>query len=205
MSRTGESYSNSAFNSLKKNQKNLNPMPPPAYLPLFVSWDNFLGNIVHWFVLLFTAINDGTRPGLVLCPPPSFFLCMLLQLILELLQSLLQTAASVTFLKCKSDHPTTVSKIQLLWGKSKEHELPNHVWLGTHNLTPGLHVLRLLQVFELAVFSPWIIPLSALSLRSLVSVLHISIDSSILFWSNPWSPTTYKCDCIWRNSFQKGN
>lgn len=127
MSRTGESYSNSAFNSLKKNQKNLNPMPPPAYLPLFVSWDNFLGNIVHWFVLLFTAINDGTRPGLVLCPPPSFFLCMLLQLILELLQSLLQTAASVTFLKCKSDHPTTVSKIQLLWGKSKEHELPNHV------------------------------------------------------------------------------
>lgn len=49
--------------------------------------------------------------------------------ILILLQFLSQTAASVTFSKCKSDYPITIPKIQLFWGNSKVPHLSNPVWL----------------------------------------------------------------------------
>lgn len=127
--------------------------------------------------------------------------------ILVLLQSLLQISPSVIFSKCKSSHPTTVTKIWLLQEKLKVPKLPHRVWLslaslsvihGTRNPMTCLRALHLLQIFESS-FLSWDDPSVYLLLHLLVSI----VASLLLLWSNPWSPTTSECDYVWRDSFLK--
>lgn len=140
-----------------------NPMPSSSLVPLIC----FSRQLLKKLCLLAHPSFHRHQPWHTSRPcsmPFSFLLSVYAtpKSIVVILQFLLQTSPSVIFSKCKSSHPTTVSKIWLLQEKPKVPKLPHRVWLplaslsiihDTRNPMTRLHGLHLLQVLEFSFLS----------------------------------------------------